>query len=537
MPNRRPLVLSSTLFGLGLALAAAASCADFSGEADGQGLDASTAPADRDAGGDPDARVVGEGGTPDSCGMHERATPGGCVCAPGFANAGAGCVWSGILRDPEFVGDPADAWAIVGGALDGADGGAVTFEGPGSVAQTIEVPTLAEAGGALALRTQLVEFDITRQFLAQQELSFRGDSVHALAWPTTGLSTCLGERLMGRAFTLQASGRNQTLINLTDSRWAIDRMHIAPDPTCPLPGQIPNGNFDGVGGWTTQNYPGTEYAFDPGTGVEATTAARVRFFDSCVGALRNVVSVPDAPSALEYTVKAPTSNTPYLLTLGPQSERRRASTLYEKRRSCIPRGLWGQAVPVAFHAERTCTLPVEFFVDDVQVVADAACESVPALGNASFDGAGIVDQWLVTQSSGQGFVQTSVRAGNQSLALTRSKLCDSVETSAAIDVPRPETGGLALRFLTEGPLANSRATVSVGTALHRTSLAIDGVSSEAPTARSLCLSPESFGALVQVSLRHDHAGGDLDCSALAPTKVTFDDFTLVPDAACPGETP
>ncbi|RYG87201.1 hypothetical protein EON77_02465 [bacterium] len=256
-----------------------------------------------------------------------------------------------------------------------------------------------------------------------------------------------------------------------------------------------------------------------------------------MGALRNAVSVPDAPSAFEYTVKSTTNNTPYVVALGPQRERRRASPLFETRRSCIPRGLWGQVVPVAFQAERACTLPVEFFVDDVRVVADPTCDSVPALANADFEGVGIDDQWLVTQRAGQAFVQTVTRSGNQALALARSTRCDVIEASAAIDIPRPQSGGLSLRFVTAGPVADSRAAVSIGTAMHRASLVLSGITSETPALRSLCISPESFGGLVELTLRHDRVGGDDDCASSSFTQITFDDFEVVPDAGCPGETP
>lgn len=507
------------------------SCAAFDGSPSELGPDASTpGTTTADSSTPPDASQADASVPATSCGAHQRPTETGCACAPGFTDQGAGCVWTGIIRDPELVGDPAGVWTVVGGDFQDAGAGRVFFPSRGSVAQEIELPTLAEVGSPLALQT-VASAAIGSSAVRTQEVSFRGTGTQPVVSISPTFSTCLGEKVMGQALRLQATGRHRLTLVGRDE-WAMHSMQIAPDASCPLPGQIPNGDFQSVGGWSTVAYEGAAYDISGGQGVDGSVGARVENATSCDASLSNVASIPNRPTAIEYAIRGAVGSTPYVVSVGTRSEARTATAVFQIVRSCLPRALQGQVAPVRFSAGATCTLPVGFIVDDVRLVDDPACAQEPALRAADFESATTFETWRTTSSNETASMSRGPTATGLGLALERSKGCDYIYVATTLDVPVPPTGtGLALRFDTVGPLGAGRSSVSVGTSLYSKSLAFGGGDSTSSTPRQVCLDPESYGGLVDLTLMHDREGS-IDCAASDPTKVVFDNFRLEEDPAC-----
>lgn len=67
-----------------------------------------------------------------------------------------------------------------------------------------------------------------------------------------------------------------------------------------LPGRVPNGDFETVGGWSSLPLAGASYDIAKDLGVSACIGAQLT---SCAAALQNLVSIPSTPTALEYSVK------------------------------------------------------------------------------------------------------------------------------------------------------------------------------------------------------------------------------------------
>ena len=528
--SRALAVVAVVLSALGpFGLGSIAGCASFSGsveELEDAGPGGEQPGSDSGAGpGSPDSgSASGSGGV--TCAAHQRSTATGCVCAPGFGDQGGTCTWTGVLRDPEFVGDPAEAWTLVGGTLVPTEGGRVDFGTRGSVAQDVELPTVAEVGGALSLHTTITS---TGPGPGPQEISFRGAELQSLLSPSLQLSTCLGEGVMGKALRMQALAA----VGAPPIRpWSIQQIVIAPDPACPLPGQVPNGDFEATGGWSTLARPGASYEIAPSLGVSGTIGARIDSTQSCSAALQNLVSIPSAPTALEYAAKGGNGvDAPYTIALGLRQERLVATTLFRNQHTCVPRALLGQTVTLSFEANAACQMPFGLFVDDVKLVSDPACDAQPAVRGGDFEAPDSLTTWV--QGSGTG---TMTRTGSAStgfgLALARTFECDAASAETVVDVPVPSAGkGLALRFDATSPTGPTEVVVTVGSSLNASTFTFGPDGMSAPPPRQVCLHPASYGGVVPLSLRHSRTGSST-CTTVDITRVTFDNFRVEEDPAC-----
>ncbi len=515
-----------------LAASALLRCASFSGSDAERSDSSSPTPAEVvDSGGVP-AEVLDAGAdarVDPSCGLHERLVEGACVCAPGFARAESACAWSGVVVDPELLGVPPDAWAIDGGTLVDADqGGRVRFVGAGrsvrgALAQTVTLPTSTEIDVPLALSTT-VELGAGT---FSGELYLRGERSSFWSPSNRSLSSCLGERLLGQTMQLMLSGRSFVIFGGTPS-WSISRVDIAPDPSCPLPGEVPNGDFSGLGRWSANSGEVVSFEVASGLGLNGASGARLTTTDTCsVAALYNTVAVPLGNPALEIIARAAPDGSRFRSRIGDAYFHDfSANPVFKPYRMCLPAGLRGLTLPLSLEiggATPSCGGAVTLYADSVRFVDDPSCAAPEPVQNAHFDEPTIAP-WVVSSAS-PGAV--ALRSG-EALQLSRDRTCDGIDVTAFVDVPvPPPMTGVRFNYRVFGAGAPLQARVYVGGSSE------SFVAAPPPaTNRSFCLPPRSFGNVVSASIGVSDIEGTPVCAESSFGTLRVDDLSASFDATC-----
>lgn len=426
-----------------------------------------------------------------SCGEHsvcsDSSGTAACGCVAGYAVDGGTCSFAGIVQDPSFENMP-QAWVTTGDA--GVD---PTAQGNGnagygildaaavcakdSISQSVEIPAFAQS------EPLSLSFDLGKlcpgacSTSAPATLTLDGRVVGSTGG--TGWShqrVCLGEPFFGgvRALSFQSSASSCDPAVPTP---VIDNVTISPDPSCPAPGTVLNGDLEGTGGWSGSGV----WSIGAGLGADGTSGARIATTNYCQGAsLTGTMSVPSSLShpALELkfnellggvtTVSFGNDAFTQLVGAGGPS--------FTTARLCVPAALEGKVVNLGFSlpfAGGYCSQPNarQFLVDDLQFVDDPGCGDGSVL-NGNFERTEVGSSWLLPPSGyGAGglaeITTAGARSGARALHIAFGSACDQLSAVTLITVP-PATGtaGPALRYWYKRAGSNqANFTSSVGGSL------------------------------------------------------------------------
>jgi hypothetical protein len=466
-----------------------------------------------------------------------------------------------VPADPEFKS--MTTWTLAGGAtidptapgLD--DVGQLILDrdaickSAGNASQQITMPSFDAAGPFALIHT--VKRDCTSSSLGcmggDVAVRFRDG---AIPIPTTDTlvksRTCLGARAFDGTFGLIVSAGDKNDCNdpmLASLDLRVDRISIVSDPSCPSPGSIPDGDFDGDSSqWQLQLGNGTA-TIDPGLGVSGSQAGHITTSQLCQSPrLRGIQSVPTgAQVALSLYVKG----TPGKAALiGEETNLARwasvtGSGMFDTPRICVPEYAKGMVLPILLSTETpqgACsTLDVRDFVfDQLSFVTEASCPMTTNVIDPGFERQLAVAQWNLEFDDGgtAGLATSTVIAdatqahgGNNVLQLQAKGFCTSARANTVITVPQPASGaGPALKFFYRTPgIDNTLVYASAQTA--QVKLPASATWQQA----TLCLDPARGGQGQYFEVAMTAAG---ICGRTFPSEPAFfDDFEATTDPTCP----
>ena len=487
-----------------------------------------------------------------SCGPHATCSLVNdqpvCACMPSYAkplassDAGADpkvCAWAGGPLDPGFQNMPAGAWVLEGTAkIDPSFPGTVnpgqlTFESnqSGRAYQSFAMPSFGDAE-PLAL---VVSTSCSKTFQCKENrfevglndryfpFSYASTESHAQA------RTCLGERSYGGPLRLDF-GPSLGFFGL-GSTTGYDDVSVVAAPDCPAPGTIPNGNFDGLGGWEASGI-GAEIAPTAGTG--GSRAGHLAQAKRCDGAqLTGAISVPAsslASPALHMTVRGTTGKRLNIDSGYQVLGTVLGSGVFEAANLCLPQWSRGLALPLSFSinlgGSGSCDDPVnaDFVIDDLAIVSDPLCVEPAVVIDGGFEHASNLSAWYADVSPlgyswGYGSA-AGAHSGNGFGYLYGGQTCTLTELTQTMTVPdaKPGKGGPRLRFWYRATGANAQFLSSAGT------LTASDVWAPATT----CLDPKRAGRPFGFGIGFQQA-----TSACAYPTVSVDDVEIVHDPICP----
>ena len=257
----------------------------------------------------------GAGGAPDAgqatcdltCPAHQtcvvQANTPTCACVAGYQLSGTSCVWGTVPQDPGFQNVPEGAWTVKPGAtLTPAaagylDPGQLVFpkSGPCSrsgALQSITMPTVAQAE-PLEVKISADAACISSQgpgcWPPDTAVVINGGVITFDNQPSSIVNVaCLGERAYGGTFDLEVRPLGQANCAVAHTDAIVDHVDIEPSSTCPVPGTIPDGDFDGPvntwGTWTndaSQTIPAPVAEIAPALGTDGFAAAHLRNGNNC----------------------------------------------------------------------------------------------------------------------------------------------------------------------------------------------------------------------------------------------------------------
>ena len=483
--------------------------------------------------------------TPDcaglSCAEHascsDASGTAACTCAPGYSREAGACTWTGVVKDPGFQNAP-QAWTLSTGAtLDAAATGSGEVD-PGTLTlgdgrsnelvqatQEVALPPLS-LSGPLALRLRTKGSCYSCYPTAQLEVKLDGRYLPVPAGNAYGdVSLCLGERHMGKRGTLALVSETPSYATQTVT---LDRVSIEPEPTCPRPGEVFNGDFERADGWSATGAA----VLQASTGVDGSRGAHLAGTYGHPARLQGSVSIPDAPrQALEFSAAG--SGDPLNVRLGDLLLGRiAASGAWTRYQMCLPDGLRGLGSSLSFAVDGAYGVNGNgtWDVDGVHLVEDASCGDAAPLPNAGFESTGNPNAWSITGGYGVGWeflVDPAVaKSGVRSMHFSSTEPCSDAYFANLVTVPQPKEGaGPAVRYWTKRSGTHLTARALIGDWAR--------VGSEW-TQHTDCLSPRVVGRTMQYQL-WVYGGGGL-CANTFPTEhVWVDDFEVTTDAACPVE--
>ncbi len=485
------------------------------------------------------------------CGAHERCSDASaaatCNCAPGYVKQAGGCVFRGGPLDPTFENKP-KAWSVTKGVLDpgaktgpnGAlvDPGLVRFEtkdvcdGTARLTQSFEMPTVAEAE-PLAVRW------VGSGTFVQALASSRGVPLMDMGLGFVGTrdaKRCVGERWLGRTIDLSIDFLGQ-LCPSTDSTSVLDHVELLPDPTCPAVGELPNGNFDGTGGWVAEPFSGVAEVAN-GVGTGQTRGGRLASTKFCQSPqIRNLASPRETSAqklALKFTYKGGTNQRMEVTTSRGPLGFARGTNVFETGIFCVPDAIKGEVIDLYMRlAYRSPVAPSncdsadvrEFVFDDLALAPDGKCADSVRLADGGFEDTSNAQAWIPSEVSGQSYVgRGSGHSGKSGAVLSVYQTCATAQISTMIAVPPPPaTAGPAVKFWIKGTLS---ATGSFGTTY--------GSNVPVPTAweqRTHCVPPRDANRAR--TFYFTLYGGSGACGQAGTSSVTVDDVEVTTDPSCP----
>ncbi len=450
----------------------------------------------------------------DCTGAHtvcfDQVTSRTCTCAAGYTMGVSGCAWTGVVDDPGFDHSP-DAWLVGGPAtlqptaaqiLGMVDVGLAELDitdprcsQSGQVSQTIMMPRRSRAEPLVVLASSAAtndQFDWTAAVGIGVGWFGQPFGTNRVEFQT--VRVCLGaanyapESSTGPGiqvpFVVFPPVQPTTGISCSPSdSVSIDHIEIAPaTPTdaCPDPGQVPNGDAEGTGGWTLSAYPPAQAAIMPGIGANGTNGVQLSAPCGTQAEATVPVSIPVADAtgspALTFFHSGATSADAGV-ALEQLSLALSGDGLPTIDRYCIPAPLRGSVVTfdVLLGGGNACTGVVnQAVIDDVAVANDPACGIDPYVADPGFEsGLGSVPG----TSAAPVVADPAAHGGTRDLQLTAMGPCAGASYQALVATPPVSPGeGAAVSFYykSSGGYQLLFSTYSDTSTMPTTSLTFDG---------------------------------------------------------------
>jgi hypothetical protein len=507
-----------------------------------------------------------------SCGAHQTCGVQGstptCNCVAGYELTQAGsCVWGTVPADPGFQNIPAGAWTLGQGAtIDPTaagyiDPGHVTLShaascAPGAgVHQSITMPTLAQSQ-PLAL-TLVANVDcITKQapdscWAMDVDAVVNGGTLSSYVEvaPYVSHLGCLGERAYGGTFDLVIRPRSGQACSALYTDAIVDHVQIAPWSTCPLPGTIPDADFDGATDtWKTWT-GGAEGLLRP----VAEIAPSLGSAGSAAALISPPLSFPNLALQVRFKGTAGTSarvvvdTVPLAVLTGTGTEVSSNVCLLESNKGMAQDLLLGIGLGVANSPPSDFTpcgaANQDFVFDDLKFVSDPSCPATSYVADGGFERTDPASAWdrglqsggvLVAATGDTVGIDTTaanVHGGQRALKMVNSDGCGVRSAAFPATIPASVNGaGPALQFFYKAPaLTKSKLNVTANLATSGNLPAATNY-----TQAQICLDPTMSGQTVTVLLTL--AGNAQGLCAAQPTETAwFDDFAVTTSASCPSE--
>ena len=532
------------------------------------------------AAGGPGGSAGGVGGAPDAgqnpppycdltCPAHQtcvvQANSPTCACVAGYQMSGTDCVWGTVPEDPGFQNVPEGAWTLKPGAILAPtaagylDPGQLLFSKSGPCArsgahQTITMPTVAQAE---PLAVKIVADADCISKLGQgcwppdTTVVINGGAITFPDQPASIVnSACLGERAYGGTFDLEVRPLGQANCAVAHTDAIVDHVDIEPSSSCPVPGTIPDGDFDGTldtwQGWADSPDAGQLAVFEiaPKLGTAGSAAAHLSVGGTCQdAAIEELISPPlSLPNlALQFAFKGTLGATvtvvldidkvAVLSGTGAQSSGH--ICLLESSKGMTQEFILqlGDVTSLATPSLICAPTDRDFVFDDLKFVTDPSCAATAYLADGGFERTDPAVAWDSSAQNGIDTIAANVHGGHRAMKMVNTDGCGTSEVTFPVTVPPSAAGaGPALQFFYKAPLStNSNLSVTAGATTTGNLPA-----SPTYTQAQICLDPTWSGQTFTVDLRLVGNESGL-CTSIPTDTAWFDDFTVTTSAACPTE--
>jgi len=465
-------------------------------------------------------------------------------------NENGTCVWRGGPLDPGFKNEPVGAWILGGGGLleptrsetGYVDQGAARLGDKGTVSQLVDMPAY-DIAEPLAMdyswgcpNCSTNPFDSPELLFKTDKRGFanslRGSFINGVKMSV--LHWCLGENAYDGKISIAMIARGLRPsggFGMNQNLATVDRLAFVPDATCPRPGSIPNGDFDGQSGWTGSG-PQAEVANAVGTNGSRGAKLTAKCGDA--PSIAGLVSIPSKSvkhPALAFTWRVTSAQIGGVQLGATTIAQLRGTGAFEPASLCIPEWAKGSVHRLSFflrHLGNCLSNPPdnEMLVDDVKIVDDATCGEAPLFFDPGFEqSTTTTSRWFLNANNGGGFVAVQkngqAHGGAAHLALSTPTCGTSVTANQIATIPDAAgAAGPAIKFFYKANVAKDSSVQAFGQSL---------TSAAAWTARTVCL-PASKSGLAQ-SLELGVFAAAKDCDSVASLQV--DDIELTSDATCP----
>ena len=501
-----------------------------------------------------------------TCPAHQtcvlQAGSPACACAPGYVLSGTTCVWGTVPADPGFQDLPAGAWTVDPGAVMSPtaagylDPGQVVFSRSGPCArsgvhQRITMPTVAQAE-PLAVKLAANADCITQRgpgcWPPDTAVVINGG---VITFGNQLLSVvnqvCLGERAYGGTYDLLVRPLGQANCALAHDDAVVDHVDIEPSATCPVPGTIPDGDFDGpVNTWSigadSTGGAGAVGEIAPTLGSRGSAAAHLAIAACGQSAgmgeqISPPLSLANLALEIDYTgtvgavltVRLDSSTIAVLPGTGGPSY----------GHICLLEADKGMTHPLSFDMgefgsltddSHDCagTYPRDFVVDNLLFVGDPSCPAVAYLADGGFERTDPVLAWDSTPQTGIDTTRANVHGGERAMKIVTARRCDTRQVKFPVTVP-PSTAdaGPVVQFFYKAPmLADATLSVSAG-AMTTGSLPV----ARDYTRSQVCLDPTWTGQNIDLVLTLATTADGV-CAAMPAENVWFDDFAVTTSPDC-----
>lgn len=497
-----------------------------------------------------------------------------CVCAAGYGLVGTTCTWVGVVDDPGFERSP-DRWMTSSGAttLTPSAPQAMGMQDPGilsltedmlchfaSITQAITMPRFSRSeplvisttynyidgiggGGfltalpALAVGTVWYEnvFPATSAAYSSTRRACLGPGQYAPE-STTGLGAPLA--LNGLADDAMTFGG--CYMTTSPRSFNFDHVEILPAAPgeCPLPGEVTNGNVEGIGGWLLST---NNAAFDPCPAPDSTRCVHLHGDTTCAaGTAAVLLSVPvatdTASAALSFYHDSTYSNpTDVYFALDRQMYiYPGAATLKHNATYCLPAATRGGVFSLqAFlnPVEGAKCADGDGYVDNVAVANDSKCGVDPYIADPGFESGyppmGAASSTTGSVTSEAAPAPNNARSGAWDLKLDVQGACGAyAQWTTSIVVPS-SIGQPALVFHYRQP-GHISSTFSTGPA---TTSPLPNTADGTWKPATICLDPRRVGRAQTITFTLQQPS-PMTCPT-STEDVYIDDLAVMTDPTCP----
>jgi hypothetical protein len=506
-----------------------------------------------------------------------------CTCPVGYTlDTTPTCVWTGVVHDPGFTGTPANAWSVqpngtgitfdTNASLSGMqDRGYAHIDGatmcssnnnngpPPRVFQQFDMPTATQSGPmslTVSASASYPNGDYAGGSVSLgPNMGQGGGGFYLQIGPSDTFTTqkfCLGERQYGKGQRLEVGLYAGTFGNMNNActttvgvQGLIDRVDIAPDPTCPTVGKVFNGDFEsGASGWVPNGYSG-DAAVMAGVGANGTYGGRLQSSTQCDYAyLQGSLSAPIPTTmpnlGLRFNFKGSGGGQFAQISVnGPLGGGFIASGLmgsptFTSVTVCLPEWAKGNAESITLTMPQSvagCTGSPDgrsFVFDDLELVSEPSCPAQAFILDGDFEGnpAGSAWAWAFSPNTQNGTTGGVLYSGGTHYGSTSAtKFCGDPYNHAydgtvqqMISMPQnmPQNSSYKVQFSYRTTETNLGGTFSYSTQYNtEISLPSTGGMWQSATA---CINPYNSGPATQLTFRAKAKGG-VNCGDTMTTQT------------------